>query len=67
MITTDYWMPEMTGYDLLKKVKEAQLRGRGPSVVFGMGRDARPTTPLSNLGDLTFLTVYVHLARDAFT
>lgn len=21
MIITDYWMPEMTGYDLLKKVK----------------------------------------------
>ena len=23
MIITDYWMPEMTGYDLLKKVKVA--------------------------------------------
>lgn len=21
MIITDYWMPEMTGYDLLKKIK----------------------------------------------
>jgi len=21
MIITDYWMPEMTGYELLKKVK----------------------------------------------
>jgi CheY-like chemotaxis protein len=24
MIITDYWMPEMTGYELLKKVKVAQ-------------------------------------------
>ncbi|XP_073011848.1 two-component response regulator ORR6-like [Typha latifolia] len=28
MIITDYWMPEMTGYDLLKRVKESsKLRG----------------------------------------
>ncbi|KAI5014107.1 hypothetical protein ZWY2020_055497 [Hordeum vulgare] len=28
MIITDYWMPEMTGYELLKKVKESsKLRG----------------------------------------
>jgi two-component response regulator ARR-A family len=28
MIITDYWMPGMTGYELLKRVKEsAALRG----------------------------------------
>ncbi|KAM0924520.1 hypothetical protein ACQ4PT_004811 [Festuca glaucescens] len=28
MIITDYWMPEMTGYELLKKVKESsKLKG----------------------------------------
>ena len=28
MIITDYWMPRMTGYELLKRVKEsAALRG----------------------------------------
>jgi CheY-like chemotaxis protein len=25
MIFTDYWMPEMTGYELLKKVKVINL------------------------------------------
>ena len=25
MIITDYWMPEMTGYELLKKVKVCKL------------------------------------------
>ncbi|PAN07173.1 hypothetical protein PAHAL_1G316300 [Panicum hallii] len=26
MIFTDYWMPEMTGYELLKKVKSSKLK-----------------------------------------
>lgn len=33
MIITDYWMPEMTGYDLLKKVKESSKLKRIPVVI----------------------------------
>ncbi|RCV10586.1 hypothetical protein SETIT_2G122100v2 [Setaria italica] len=33
MIITDYWMPEMTGYDLLKKVKESSELKQIPVVI----------------------------------
>ncbi|KAM0950091.1 putative response regulator and transcription factor RR-A-type family [Dioscorea sansibarensis] len=33
MIITDYWMPEMTGYELLKKVKESSALRRIPVVI----------------------------------
>ncbi|CAL5080008.1 unnamed protein product [Urochloa decumbens] len=33
MIITDYWMPEMTGYDLLKKVKESSQLKQIPVVI----------------------------------
>ncbi|CAD6220107.1 unnamed protein product [Miscanthus lutarioriparius] len=33
MIITDYWMPEMTGYDLLKKVKESSKLKQIPVVI----------------------------------
>uniref|UniRef100_A0ACD5ZHU6 Uncharacterized protein n=1 Tax=Avena sativa TaxID=4498 RepID=A0ACD5ZHU6_AVESA len=33
MIITDYWMPEMTGYELLKKVKESSKLKRIPVVI----------------------------------
>ncbi|EHA8589385.1 putative Two-component response regulator ORR5 [Cocos nucifera] len=33
MIITDYWMPEMTGYELLKKVKESSELKRIPVVI----------------------------------
>ncbi|PAN39180.1 hypothetical protein PAHAL_7G226100 [Panicum hallii] len=33
MIITDYWMPEMTGYELLKKVKESSRLKEIPVVI----------------------------------
>ncbi|KAM3242377.1 hypothetical protein ACQJBY_054820 [Aegilops geniculata] len=33
MIITDYWMPEMTGYELLKKVKESSTLKQIPVVI----------------------------------
>ncbi|CAL5090124.1 unnamed protein product [Urochloa decumbens] len=33
MIITDYWMPEMTGYDLLKKIKESSELKQIPVVI----------------------------------
>ncbi|XP_008803842.1 two-component response regulator ORR5-like [Phoenix dactylifera] len=33
MIITDYWMPEMTGYDLLKKIKESSALKEIPVVI----------------------------------
>ncbi|GJM85595.1 hypothetical protein PR202_ga02062 [Eleusine coracana subsp. coracana] len=33
MIITDYWMPEMTGYELLKKVKESSELKQIPVVI----------------------------------
>ncbi|XP_047079632.1 two-component response regulator ORR11, partial [Lolium rigidum] len=33
MIITDYWMPEMTGYELLKKVKESSRLKQIPVVI----------------------------------
>ncbi|XP_066327975.1 two-component response regulator ORR11-like [Miscanthus floridulus] len=33
MIITDYWMPEMTGYELLKKVKESSKLKQIPVVI----------------------------------
>uniref|UniRef100_A0ACD5UTG7 Uncharacterized protein n=1 Tax=Avena sativa TaxID=4498 RepID=A0ACD5UTG7_AVESA len=33
MIITDYWMPEMTGYELLKKVKESSKLKAIPVVI----------------------------------
>ncbi|XP_010935473.1 two-component response regulator ORR6 [Elaeis guineensis] len=33
MIITDYWMPEMTGYDLLKKIKESSTLKEIPVVI----------------------------------
>ncbi|XP_072971326.1 two-component response regulator ORR6-like [Typha angustifolia] len=33
MIITDYWMPEMTGYDLLKRVKESSKLREIPVVI----------------------------------
>ncbi|XP_066318960.1 two-component response regulator ORR11-like [Miscanthus floridulus] len=33
MIITDYWMPEMTGYELLKKVKESSNLKQIPVVI----------------------------------
>ncbi|KAF0931764.1 hypothetical protein E2562_005748 [Oryza meyeriana var. granulata] len=33
MIITDYWMPEMTGYELLKKVKESSQLKKIPVVI----------------------------------
>ncbi|KAH7653337.1 two-component response regulator ARR-A family protein [Dioscorea alata] len=33
MIITDYWMPEMTGYELLKKVKESSVLRQIPVVI----------------------------------
>ncbi|KAF3335399.1 two-component response regulator ORR6-like [Carex rostrata] len=33
MIITDYWMPEMTGYDLLKRVKESAELKKIPVVI----------------------------------
>ncbi|KAL6899558.1 hypothetical protein ACP4OV_006216 [Aristida adscensionis] len=33
MIITDYWMPEMTGYELLKKVKESSQLKQIPVVI----------------------------------
>uniref|UniRef100_J3LF15 Response regulatory domain-containing protein n=1 Tax=Oryza brachyantha TaxID=4533 RepID=J3LF15_ORYBR len=33
MIITDYWMPEMTGYELLKKVKESSKLKKIPVVI----------------------------------
>ncbi|XP_039803433.1 two-component response regulator ORR7-like [Panicum virgatum] len=33
MIITNYWMPEMTGYDLLKKVKESSELKQIPVVI----------------------------------
>ncbi|XP_008813274.1 two-component response regulator ORR5-like [Phoenix dactylifera] len=33
MIITDYWMPEMTGYELLKKVKESSTLKEIPVVI----------------------------------
>ncbi|PUZ69470.1 hypothetical protein GQ55_2G111000 [Panicum hallii var. hallii] len=33
MIITDYWMPEMTGYDLLRKVKESSEHKQIPVVI----------------------------------
>ncbi|GJN26986.1 hypothetical protein PR202_gb14959 [Eleusine coracana subsp. coracana] len=33
MIITDYWMPEMTGYELLKKVKESARLKEIPVVI----------------------------------
>ncbi|XP_042419539.1 two-component response regulator ORR5-like isoform X1 [Zingiber officinale] len=33
MIITDYWMPEMTGYELLKRVKESNKLKQIPVVI----------------------------------
>ncbi|KAL5675495.1 hypothetical protein ACJX0J_011626, partial [Zea mays] len=33
MIITDYWMPEMTGYELLKKIKESSRLKEIPVVI----------------------------------
>ncbi|XP_042386233.1 two-component response regulator ORR11-like isoform X1 [Zingiber officinale] len=33
MIITDYWMPEMTGYELLKRVKESSKLREIPVVI----------------------------------
>ncbi|KAJ0974331.1 hypothetical protein J5N97_016296 [Dioscorea zingiberensis] len=33
MIITDYWMPEMTGFELLKKVKESSTLREIPVVI----------------------------------
>ncbi|CAM0945126.1 unnamed protein product [Alopecurus aequalis] len=33
MIITDYWMPDMTGYELLKKVKESSKLKQIPVVI----------------------------------
>ncbi|WOL05343.1 two-component response regulator ORR5 [Canna indica] len=33
MIITDYWMPDMTGYDLLKRVKESSKLREIPVVI----------------------------------
>ncbi|XP_062187877.1 two-component response regulator ORR5-like [Phragmites australis] len=42
MIITDYWMPEMTGYDLLKKIKESSELKQIPVVI--MSSENVPTT-----------------------